>query len=234
MTTVPGPGAPQGPLQPKGELDGTLLPTGAKVGDVLRAEADFTVDGITVVSVLPPKSARVEPERIELRPAEREFQPVVTTLAARTERRGRPDRGPRDGDRPDRARRDRPRTDGPRPDNGRPGRGPGRPSSDRRSEPARWRSAGPAAAPREQRRRPPAPTGAARAPASQAEGEEAPPRTRQPRRVAGHPSPRAAPDRRAALPGWHTGRADGHQRAERHRQGGGPARDPGGHRPCPG
>src|ERR1700737_4244519 len=75
-----------GALQPKGELDGTLLPQGAKVGDVLRAEADFTVDGITVVSVLPPKAGRVEPERIELKPVAREFQPVMTTLAPRTER----------------------------------------------------------------------------------------------------------------------------------------------------
>jgi hypothetical protein len=157
-----------GALQPRGELDGSLLPSGAKVGDVLRAEADFTVDGITVVSVLPPKSARVEPERIELRPAEREFQPVVTTLAARTERRGRPDRGPRDGDRPDRARRDRPRTDGPRPDGGRPD-GPrpdrnrddrSRPGGDRPDRPPRTAGSGadrPARPPRRERPAPPPP-----------------------------------------------------------------------------
>ena len=40
-----------GARQPKGELDGRLLPAGAKVGDVLRAEADFDIEGITVMAV---------------------------------------------------------------------------------------------------------------------------------------------------------------------------------------
>ncbi len=55
-----------GARQPKGELDGGLLPTGSKVGDVVRAEADFDVDGITVVAVLPPKGERKEAERLEI------------------------------------------------------------------------------------------------------------------------------------------------------------------------
>ena len=38
-----------------------LLPSGAKVGDVLRAEAEFDIDGITVTSVLPPKGDAHEP-----------------------------------------------------------------------------------------------------------------------------------------------------------------------------
>jgi hypothetical protein len=99
-----------GALQPKGELQGSILPGGAKVGDVLRADADFDLDGITVLSVLPPKSTRVEPERLEVIGPQREFQPVTQTLAPRTERRGDRDRRPRgdrpDGDRP--PRRDRP------------------------------------------------------------------------------------------------------------------------------
>src|SRR5918992_804670 len=49
-----------GARQPKGVLDGSLLPGGAKVGDVLRADAEFDVDGITVVAVLPPREARPE------------------------------------------------------------------------------------------------------------------------------------------------------------------------------
>ncbi|MGE3835064.1 MAG: hypothetical protein AB7H43_09795, partial [Acidimicrobiia bacterium] len=130
-----------GALQPRGELDGGLLPQGAKVGDVLRAEADFHVDGITVLSVLPPKATRAEPERIELRPAAREFQPVVTTLAARTERRGRPSRGDRfDGDRPDGPRRDRDRDRGRGEPGGRDDRGRddrGRAPGDRPARPPR-------------------------------------------------------------------------------------------------
>src|SRR4051812_42267935 len=99
-----------GAREPRGELDGSVLPGGAKVGDVLRAEADFHVDGITVLSVLPPKGARVETERLELLPSEREFTPVTSTLVGKGERGGER-RGPRGdrGDRPDRGDR------GPRP-----------------------------------------------------------------------------------------------------------------------
>src|SRR5437763_12190180 len=86
-----------GAQQPRGTLDGSILPGSAKVGDVLRAEADFDIEGITVLSVLPPKGARREPERIEIKGTEREFTPVMTTLATR----GPGERRPR-GDRPDR------------------------------------------------------------------------------------------------------------------------------------
>ena len=34
-----------GAKQPKGVVNADLLPAGASVGDVLRAEAEFTVDG---------------------------------------------------------------------------------------------------------------------------------------------------------------------------------------------
>ncbi|MCU1374963.1 MAG: hypothetical protein JWO68_2249, partial [Actinomycetia bacterium] len=132
-----------GAREPRGELEGTILPGGAKVGDVLRAEADFNVDGITVLSVLPPKGARVEPERLEVVGPEREFTPVTSTLVGKGERRGprmdrgdrpdRTDRGPRPrrDDRPDRAERpDRPRT--PRPE----GAGTERPRRERPAPPA--------------------------------------------------------------------------------------------------
>jgi hypothetical protein len=116
-----------GAREPKGELDGSLLPAGTKVGDVLRAEADFHVDGISILTVLPPKGARSEPERLELLPSAREFTPVTSTLVGKGERGDR--RGPRRdrGDRPDRGDRgprpprgdrpDRPRT--PRPEGAR-------------------------------------------------------------------------------------------------------------------
>jgi hypothetical protein len=44
-----------GARQPKGSLEGSLLYAGAKVGDVVRADADFDIDGITIISVLPPR-----------------------------------------------------------------------------------------------------------------------------------------------------------------------------------
>jgi hypothetical protein len=108
-----------GAREPKGVLDGGLLPGDAKVGDVLRADADFDLDGITVTAVLPPKGARKEPERIELIGGTPGFEPVTQTLVAKSDR---PRRERRDGDRGDSRDRDR----RPRPEGDRSSRGPGR------------------------------------------------------------------------------------------------------------
>src|SRR5207244_8810349 len=88
-----------GARQPKGVLDGSLLYDGAKVGDVVRADADVEVDGIFITAVLPPKAdGRREPERLELLGPSRPQEGVTTSLVGR-------DRGDRDrGDRGDRAR----------------------------------------------------------------------------------------------------------------------------------
>ncbi len=132
-----------GALNPKGVLESSVLYEGAKTGDVVRAEADFGIDGITVVSVEPPRAPRAgDPNRIEL--IERPNTGGVTTQLAsrgRTERGERrhtgtggrtggpgerPARAEREpGDRQERANRDRPaRATRPFPG---PGRGPGRP-----------------------------------------------------------------------------------------------------------
>jgi hypothetical protein len=86
-----------GARQPKGELDGALLPPGASVGDVVRAEAEFFVDGITIVSILPPKESRREPERLELLGSSRHGPLVTTRLTGRggRDRGGRAERGAR-------------------------------------------------------------------------------------------------------------------------------------------
>ena len=90
-----------------------MLPGGAKVGDVLRVEADIDIDGITILSVLPPKAARKEPELLEIVGTGRSFEPVTSTLVAKRDRpardrRDRPDRPRREGEGPDRRdRRDR-------------------------------------------------------------------------------------------------------------------------------
>ena len=56
-----------GAKQPKGMVDGGLLYEGAAVGDVVRVEAAFEIDGISIVSVLPPKEKkRPQPERLEV------------------------------------------------------------------------------------------------------------------------------------------------------------------------
>ena len=117
-----------GAKEPKGVVDGSLLYDGAKVGDVLKAEADFEIDGITIVSVAAPKvDARRDPERLEIIGPSRPDTPGVTTqLTGRSERRGpgrrregdqRPrregdQRGARDAGRgPDRRQRPRPSAD---------------------------------------------------------------------------------------------------------------------------
>jgi hypothetical protein len=90
-----------GAKQPKGDLDARLLYPGAKVGDVVRAEADFDVDGIVVVAVQAPREKpRDDSGRIELLgPPQRAEGGVTTSLAPkarRGERRGRREGGDRE------------------------------------------------------------------------------------------------------------------------------------------
>ena len=104
-----------GAKEPKGVLEGSLLYDGAKAGDVVRAEAEFEIEGITIISVIPPKADnRPEPQRIEIIGSPRGDAPGVTTqLLGRTARRreGPEGRGTREGrpprDRPSRERNGR-------------------------------------------------------------------------------------------------------------------------------
>jgi hypothetical protein len=100
-----------GARQPKGVLEGKLLPEGAKVGDVLRADAEQNIDGINVMAVLPAKTKSREPERLELI-AKPEGPLVSASVTGRDERRGRGEgrgegRRPPRGDRPQRRERER-------------------------------------------------------------------------------------------------------------------------------
>src|SRR5438552_4158928 len=111
-----------GAKQPKGLLDGNLLYPGAKTGDVVRVEAEFEIDGITITSVLPPKEKRAEPERLEVIGPPRVHQPVTSSLVPKSER----PRRDRDRD------RDRPRGDRPeQPDRDRQSRRPRRDQTER-------------------------------------------------------------------------------------------------------
>jgi len=55
-----------GARQPKGSLDASLLYEGARVGDVVRADAEFALDGIAITHIHPPKEARPERDRLEI------------------------------------------------------------------------------------------------------------------------------------------------------------------------
>ncbi|MEL7208421.1 MAG: hypothetical protein AAGK32_09360, partial [Actinomycetota bacterium] len=72
-----------GAKQPKGDLAADLLPDGAAVGDELRAEADFDVDGITIVSVAPPKQKKAGPETLEILGSGQDAPGVTTTWVDR-------------------------------------------------------------------------------------------------------------------------------------------------------
>ncbi|MEM8922929.1 MAG: hypothetical protein AAGD35_05460 [Actinomycetota bacterium] len=97
-----------GARQPKGDLGGSLLYDGAKVGDVVKAEAEFHVDGIEVTEVFPPKQKKERSNLLEMKSRQfRDDELVTTQRVSRDERRSggrrgnRRDRGER-GDRNDR------------------------------------------------------------------------------------------------------------------------------------
>ena len=123
---------------PKGSLDASLLYDGASVGDVVRADADFALDGVYIDAVLPPKgrSGRPEAQRLEFAPSS--FEGGVTTTwkerkggdrdgrSKGRSRDGGRERGGRDGERG----ADRPNREG--------GRGADRPNRDGGREGGRY------------------------------------------------------------------------------------------------
>jgi len=151
---------------PKGVLQVSLVPGGPVVGSVYRADIEQFMEGIEVLSVMPPKTASpLDPrkERIELIASEKSVPDVTVTYASK----GRGAR--RDGDERGEGRRDgakrgarpgsreRSSERGPRPDRpsgDRPERPVGergprteRPRGDRGSRPGRERSGPPGAPP---------------------------------------------------------------------------------------
>jgi hypothetical protein len=133
-----------GAREPRGVLDGSILPGGVSVGDQLRVEAEHDVDGIRVLSVVPPKEKPARTDLLQLLPTDDSFEPVVQQRArggrtddrrSRPPRRDRPDREDGDRDRrdrrPDRRERsgDRDRREHSDRDRGRRGE---RPDGDRR------------------------------------------------------------------------------------------------------
>ncbi len=106
-----------GAKEPRGALDAKLLEDDAKVGDVLKVEASFGLDGITIVSVLQSRE-RSEPKgRLEILASPTDGAGSVTTeliSRRRGEGRARPEREGRRPSGDDRRRRPGgpPRTEG--------------------------------------------------------------------------------------------------------------------------
>jgi len=103
-----------GARQPRGDVASELVPAGVKVGDVLRADAEFDLDGIVVTAVLgqrPATRSDDERNRIEVLGPGRGESGVSVTLAPGgrhrpgDDERGRGRRGDGDDTGPRRARR---------------------------------------------------------------------------------------------------------------------------------
>jgi hypothetical protein len=91
-----------GAKQPKGVIAAALLQADAKVGDVLQAEAEFDIEGITIISVQAPKKKAGPANLIPVEGATDDFEPVITNWRERPGGRDRDpygERAPR-GDRP--------------------------------------------------------------------------------------------------------------------------------------
>ena len=110
-----------GARQPKGVIDAKILADSAKVGDVLRVEAEVEIDGITILGVLPPKEKVTPTGRIELIGSSKPVAAVTTVLLSEGGRGDRRDLldSPRRGDRAS-SRDRRPARGAERPDGRRP------------------------------------------------------------------------------------------------------------------
>ena len=139
-----------GARHPKGIVDISLLYAGAQVGDVVRAEVERDLDGTRIVSVVAPRAAKAEAERIQLLERAVTGPSVSVSYAEKPGgRRGRDGDDDRRGPRP--PRNDRP--DGPRGDRRPGGDRPGadRPGADRPGSARGPRSERPDRAPRTER-----------------------------------------------------------------------------------
>ena len=91
-----------GAREPKGVVDGSLLPTSTKVGDVVKVDAEFDIDGIEILGVVSGRTKVDRTERLELLASDKPFEPVTQQLARRERSDRRADRGDRRGDRDNR------------------------------------------------------------------------------------------------------------------------------------
>ena len=78
-----------GAKHPMGVFDAPLLPAGGAVGDILRAEAEFTVDGPELISITASKGAKPDlVERLEVIGTQQQTEAVTTQLAKKGGRGG--------------------------------------------------------------------------------------------------------------------------------------------------
>ncbi len=107
-----------GAKKPNGVVDGSILPEGSKVGDILKVEMEQMLDGVEILSVVKGREKAERSNLLEILPTNEPFQEVIETRVqrgrdSRAKSGGDRDRPRRDRDgRDDRSRRDRPPRDG--------------------------------------------------------------------------------------------------------------------------
>jgi hypothetical protein len=75
-----------GAQKPRGVVDGSILPAGAAVGDVLRVEAEQELDGLSILSVVAGRDKTERADLLELLPTT-DFEPITQVRAGRPRER---------------------------------------------------------------------------------------------------------------------------------------------------
>jgi hypothetical protein len=75
-----------GALKPKGTVDASILPDGAKVGDELKVEAEQMLDGMEIISVVKGRETAAR-DLLEFIPDDKPFEAVIETRSKRGPRR---------------------------------------------------------------------------------------------------------------------------------------------------
>lgn len=88
-----------GAKQPKGELESSILYEGAKIGDVVKVDADFSVDGIYITQVQPPKAKKERTDILEMKTRSWSKDELVTSNVSKRGKKPRKGRGDRQNNR---------------------------------------------------------------------------------------------------------------------------------------
>lgn len=108
-----------GAKAPKGVVAASILPASVRTGDVFKVEADFDIDGISVLAVVPAREKSQGLNVLEMIASENVFKPVTQRLAERAKSDRKPGRRPEGAERPGAKPTAGKRTDAKRSDTGR-------------------------------------------------------------------------------------------------------------------
>jgi hypothetical protein len=75
-----------GAKAPKGMIAAGVLPSSHRVGEVLKVEAEFDLDGITVLGLVQNRDKKQKSNTLEMLPSSSNFEPVTQRLAKKSEK----------------------------------------------------------------------------------------------------------------------------------------------------